>query len=443
MSTLNYNNYENHRPHSQIYQNKEIVPEPSPNRKTLVIIGTSGGQMDPKYYKGLVLIDSLEAISKKLLSNKTEEDEVVTPSTDNLLYEAAQIAFTAGGGQAFYVLDVGADDTDKTKWQEALKILSNSDRSMFIAPLTYNVEISNLVKKAALDMSSPDNQKWKRVYQGVPACSIEETESTEGIVTDNLDEVKLTGNALVEAIIKSNRAYSLLGEDTLQRSINIWTAGSIIYTTNQTTGALTEKTLSNMMVAVGIAAYRASILVQQGLSMKPITWIAGIPNNYLLFDKDDLNKIAVGASEGTPTGVMIIAQDDADNEVYVRHQLTSDLTRGIMYYEDSVGVNVDAICYGIKDIVRPYLGQRNNTDETLVEIKNRVIDYLLELTNTGVSIEARRIGPQIKSVDLESVLVILDGDLKDRVNIQFDVEIPLPINTIRVHVNAYADLNNR
>ena len=207
MSTLNYNNYENHRPHSQIYQNKEIVPEPSPDRKTLVIIGTSGGQMDPDYYKGLVLIDSLDAISKKLLSKKTKEDEVVTPSKDNLLYEAAQIAFTAGGGQAFYVLDVqiteptpvkeptivtvpetvenpGEDATEEEQeaydnyltalsayenyltakaaydsyveakqtydgnveyyWKKALKILSNSDRSMFITPLTYNVTLSNL-----------------------------------------------------------------------------------------------------------------------------------------------------------------------------------------------------------------------------------------------------------------------------------------------------------
>ena len=113
-----------------------------------------------------------------------------------------------------------------------------------------------------------------------------------------------------------------------------------------------------------------------------------------------------------------------------------------MYYEDSVGVNVDVICYGIKDIVKPYIGQRNNTQATLIEIRNRVTDYLLSLTNTGVSLEERRIGPQISRVDLNSIIVQLDKDLKDRVIISFDIEVPLPLNTVVVHVNAFADLSD-
>ena len=192
--------------------------------------------------------------------------------------------------------------------------------------------------------------------------------------------------------------------------------------------------MSNILVAAGIGALRASLLPQQGLSMKELDWIYSIPNSYLLFDRDDLNEIAVA-------GTFIIMQEDEDSTPFIRHQLTNDLSQGILYYEDSVGVNVDMICYGVKDIVKPYLGQRNNTNATLVEIRNKVTDYLIGLTNVGTDNTLRQIGPQIKSVDLESVVVKIDSNYKDRVIISFDIEIPLPINTIKVHINAFADLS--
>ena len=113
-----------------------------------------------------------------------------------------------------------------------------------------------------------------------------------------------------------------------------------------------------------------------------------------------------------------------------------------MYYEDSVGVNADTICYGLKDLVKPYIGQRNNNQETLVELKNRVADYLLGLTSTGVSLESRRIGPQIKEVDLNSLIVKLDDNFKDRVIISVDVVLPIPLNQVRVHLNAFASLSD-
>ena len=200
-------------------------------------------------------------------------------------------------------------------------------------------------------------------------------------------------------------------------------------------GELKETYLDAKYNAILYAAQRAAQLPQQGMSRKTISAISKIPNCYLKFDKESLNKIAV-------KGITILAQDDEDSEVYVRHQLTNDLSRGIMYYEDSVGVNVDVICYGIKEIVKPYIGQRNNNQATLIEIRHRVTDYLLGLTNTGVSLEERRIGPQISRVDLDSIIVQLDKNLKDRVIISFDIEIPLPLNTVVVHVNAFADLSD-
>lgn len=540
MSTLTTTNYENHRPHSMIYQNLEVVLEASAPRNALVLIGESAGGVDPNVYKGLIPINSISDINTKLRGGSTVNDSgYQTPTTFvNELAEAATYALTAGGGQSFYCvsindttvivpldvlektikkvtdtewttvnsqnsaynafeqlisilsthlstvstelgIDYANSDTDNTDgvtyvelgfnavpegtgtegnwytaadkaslafkirnqmfhgvatltgvtsatiWEKAMLPIKNSDKSMFLCPLTYNVSLQNIVKATATKLSTPDNQKWKRVYAPVPADTLN--------VDDDITDVTLNAET-IDTFINAFGAYAQQGDDTNQRTMNIWTAGAQIATTDDN-GNLVTQTLPNKYVAAGIAAYRASILPQQGLSRKVISWIYAIPNCYLLFDKKWLNKIAC-------KGVTIIAQDDEDSNVYIRHQLTADLNEGIMYYEDSAGVNVDTVCYGIKDIIAPYIGQYNNTEDTLVEIKNRVVDYLLSLTNTGTSADERRIGPQLSGVDLDTVVVALDPNFKDRVVVSADIVVPLPINQIRVHINAYASLAN-
>ena len=417
MSTLDINQYENHRPHSLIYQNLQVVPEVSPDKNSLVIIGPSAGQFDTANYKGLTAITSTSDIDKKILGK--DSNEPVEVEENNYLYEAAQYALGAGGGKAFYVINV-EDPAEKADWQKAFIPLKTTDRTLFVVALTYDTEILKELSKVCNDLSSAENQKWKRLYIGPHANGTSGEISTEtvAVIATNLSN-------FTSAIVES--------EDAKARTNFIWSAGSYVFKTEN--GELKEKYLDGMYNAVLYAAQRAAQLPQQGMSRKTIPSISKIPNCYLLFDKESLNEIAI-------KGITILAQDDEDSEVYVRHQLTNDLSHGIMYYEDSVGVNVDVICYGIKDIVKPYIGQRNNNQATLIEIRNRVTDYLLSLTNTGVSLEERRIGPQISRVDLNSIIVQLDKDLKDRVIISFDIEIPLPLNTVVVHVNAFADLSD-
>lgn len=417
MSTLDINQYENHRPHSLIHQNLQVVPEVAPEKNSLVIIGPSAGQFDTANYKGLTAITSTSDIDKKILGK--DSNEPVDVEEKNYLYEAAQYALGAGGGKAFYVINV-EDPAEKADWQKAFIPLKTTDRTLFVVALTYDTEILNELSKVCNDLSSAENQKWKRLYIGPHA------NGTSGeISTETVDVIATNLSNFTSAIVES--------EDAKARTNFIWSAGSYVFKTEN--GELKEKYLEGMYNAVLYAAQRAAQLPQQGMSRKTIPSISKIPNCYLLFDKEGLNQIAV-------KGITILAQDDEDSEVYVRHQLTNDLSHGIMYYEDSVGVNVDVICYGIKDIVKPYIGQRNNNQATLIEIRNRVTDYLLGLTNTGVSLEERRIGPQISRVDLDSIIVQLDKDLKDRVIISFDIEIPLPLNTVVVHVNAFADLSD-
>ena len=485
MSTLNINNYEEHRPMSMIYQNLEIVPEGTADRTAAVLIGSQGDVHQYTTQKGLIQIRSREDIDSKL-RNKGDDGKLPT-QTNNVLADCAEIALVAGGGEPFYCISTTVNGTED--WDSALKVLKNNDRTMFVCPVTDVADDLIKVSNTCLTLSQADTQKWKRCYIGLASNAFDKdgkvqtyqeidataesfkikalyTKDSDGkyyiLYTDAEYKTLLTSTQLFKdkasektityyyktgtqdadkktlTLESSTKFYYNLitrfAEDVGQRTCLIWSAGAkSAYATES--GVHVDGTLSAQQVAAGITALRASILPQQGLSRRTLSWIYGIPSAYTDYDTQALDKIAV-------EGVFIVTQDDEDSDVYIRHQLTNDLTRGIMYYEDSVGVNADTICYGLKDLVKPYIGQRNNNQETLVELKNRVADYLLGLTSTGVSLESRRIGPQIKEVDLNSLIVKLDDNFKDRVIISVDVVLPIPLNQVRVHLNAFASLSD-
>ena len=503
MSTLNIDNYENHRPMTMIYQNLDIVSEGSADRTAAVLIGSQGKVHQYTTQPGLIQIRS-QADINRLLRGGVDDDGKLKESdqTGNDLADCAEIALVAGGGDPFYCISTTVGDNENN-WESAIRVLKNNDRTLFVCPLTADADKLLKVSSACLELSQADTQKWKRCYIGLEFDAFdyqgnlqryqslpkdtsdtfsslyhkivkkeEEKEETKyyllyqdaactkllnsktfiknienlGDLTDEENAesfaVYYKVDANIESLVysQSNQFdvyYNLvtkLSENESQRACFVWSAGAkSTYATED--GVKTDGELTAQQLAAGVTALRASILPQQGLSRRSLSWAYAVPNAYIEYDTQSLNKIAV-------QGVFIITQDDPDSEVYIRHQLTNDLTRGILYYEDSVGVNVDTICYGLKDLVKPYIGQRNNTQETLVEIKNRVTDYLLGLTSSGVSIDARRIGPQIKEVDLESLIVKLDDNFKDRVVISVDIVVPVPLNQVHVHLNAFASLAN-
>ena len=504
---------------------------------------------------GLILIRSQADIDKKLRNKLNTLDTPKNELGENPLADAAELALIAGGGDPFYCITTTiyksvqkvesingenydvykakdgetlyykkdnvyysyvdetfteADITDSDlesvqkvesteNWSGAKNVLRNNDRTLFVCPITRNIQLQKEIVNVCEELSQPDVQKWKRCYIGLAANTFSSNVNDDNngyyVQASNLenaisiDDLAFKGS---NAYYKVNGDYKLLYEDnsfktvltidkfkvdednttlkyyykkydenqsvtpqdvkpkakeiyyqTLvgklaesqgQRTCLIWCPGAYSVYANED-GKIEENHLPPEQLAAGITALRASILPQQGLSRRLLPWIYQIPSAWGDYDQYALDHIAT-------KGVFIITQDDPDSDVYIRHQLTSDLTRGILYYEDSVGVNVDTICYGLKDIVKGYVGQRNNTNDTLLEIKNRVLDYLSDLTTTGVSIEARKIGPQISQVDFTSVIVKLDDNFKDRVIISVDIVVPVPLNQIHVHLNAFASLAN-
>jgi len=206
-----------------------------------------------------------------------------------------------------------------------------------------------------------------------------------------------------------------------RRIANIWQDG----------GRLNGILIPNRFGACEIAGIRTALQPQQGLTRTEISFIDSSPSMYTKFKPTLLDDMAA-------RGVWIIAQNSADLPCYVRHQLTTAVSNGSLYYEDSVGTNVDSVCFALDDIVEPLIGKRNATPDTVLEIKSLHINLLDGLTKTaGVS----QIGPQIISFfnqnDVEGTIdVLIDPNFKDRINEFIGLEVPLPLNNIRILVQA-------
>lgn len=369
-----------------------------------------GGNTDD----GLVLINN----------NVVDKLGPATDPDNNPLAFAASLAVTAGSGKPFYV--VAYDNTGVTTatqmneaLEPALRQLSVTDRAVYLVGLCKYTESTNKAPAIAMfqalenhvdAMSTEEEQKWRRVYiYSNPSVSSASSMSQ-----------------YVETVTQQVTDISTSFEN--ERVINVWADHAQYATINPDTGDKELKDLDNMFIAVGIAALRAASQPHQGLSKTNLPWINNVKASYLKFIPSELDTIA-------SYGTFIVCQDDAASDVYIRHQLSTETDLGLMYWEDSAGTNVDNIAYGIKDVVEPYPGRYNIVNNALIEIEKSVADYLTGLTTTGISTEDMRLGPQL--IHYENLKVWVHKQLRDRIVISVDLVVPVPMNVVEVHLNAY------
>ena len=359
-----------------------------------------------------------------LINNNVVDKLGPADPDNNPLAFAASIAVTAGGGRPFYVVaydktSVVSPATMKAALEPALRKLSTTDRAVYLVGLyeydsstnkniavTMFQEIENHVEA----MSTEEEQKWRRAYiysnpfvaQGVS-------------IKDYVSQVTSEVTGMSEAFDN-------------ERIINVWADHAQYASIDPETGDQVLKDLDNMYVAVGVAALRAASQPHQGLSKTNLPWINNVKSSYIKFIPSELDNIA-------SYGTFIVCQDDAAGDVYIRHQLTTEADLGLMYWEDSIGTNVDNIAYGIKDVVEPYPGRYNIVNNALIEIEKAVADYLTGLTTTGISAEDMRLGPQL--IRYENLKVWVHKQLRDRIVVSVDLVVPVPMNVVEVHLNAY------
>lgn len=355
--------------------------------------------------------DTGKTISMQLITSSSDITNYLGPVINdpsdenfNSLAFVASLALTAGDGKAFYVDAVkdaaGNSANEVAAYTASFNKLSRTDLFLHLWCDTYNAAVLNLAKSYVIEASQPDVQRWRKCY----AATEETAEDTE--------------------VISRSKSWGYRG------MINVWTPGAYFLSTDNS-GITKELPLPNKYVAAGIAALRSSLLPQQGSSKMELAWISSIPESYgATWTESKLDNVAA-------YGTFLVVQDDDRTTPYIRHQLTTDTSNGVLYWEDNITDVTYTVDYGVKDLFKSYSGRRNITKSLLKELENRVGDYLLGLTYMGSDIESRQIGPLIVSVDLTSIKAARDPQFMDRVVLSGDYYVATSLNVLKVSLNTY------
>lgn len=202
-----------------------------------------------------------------------------------------------------------------------------------------------------------------------------------------------------------------------RRIVNVWP--DVLETP---VGSQTED-LPGYYGAAVIGALTTGLPTQQGFTNLTVSGFLGLKNSTGYFTQAQLDTVASG-------GTMIFAQDIEEAPLYIRHQLTTDVS-AIKFQEFSVTKNVDFIAKFLRDQFKGYIGVYNIVDTTLDELK----------TNAKASIEFLRDDtrlPRIGGVIRSGTLALLEEDETqiDTVNMRFVLDIPIPLNNLNITIQV-------
>lgn len=405
------------------------------------------------------------------------------PSLANVLAYGVQRARAGAQGRVVYAVRTAGNDA--VAFGEALNKIRNTDTLYALAVLSNLDEVKQLVASHVSEMSAEGVKNFRRAYVGTDspaggygllvkqASNLNFTATIVPYLGTNTRLVCAAANfisagAKAGDVVRINYSVDAWGAETYESYVvkqvlsesevllktgpataiadpvrfEIWkpdTAATKVAFVKAASRALNNRRVANvwcdrgtsvvngstvvvpnMFLAAEIAGLRCAVLPQQGLTNTEISTITNAPSMYLSFSQADLDEIA---AEGT----FVVTQDGDSGNVYIRHQLTTRTDSGSLYYEDSVGVNLDSISFGVKDILTGYIGKRNANNDTLVEIKKRLSLYLNDKVLTSPT---NAIGPAL--ISFTDPLVEIDANFKDTINVFSQLTMPLPLNQIVV-----------
>lgn len=401
---------------------------------------------------------------------------------DNPAGYATQVAFEGAQGRRIYFVNTGADTTDN--WTAALKKLESTDIVTFLGAFTALPEAARLVKSHCEAQSQPDKKNFRRCYVGVDSpgkyqevglqsggsphtATIEDNGGVNTIVRfsseidlasfdiNNGDELRVVTDPdnpdvyPISEVISSTEIELTTGPDDpispavpvevwradtaesqgdfvieFAKSLNSRRAMAVWQESGTTTIGSSPVEIDNGYNAAHLAGLRSALLPQQGLTRTEVSTITAAPAMYNKYTPDDLDRIA-------SNGVAIITQEHEDGPCFIRHQLTTDVDNGSLYYEDSVGVVVDYIALRFKDGLAGFIGKKNVTDETIAEIRAVCEDILVQATEVPYNADY---GPTI--VEFVDLVVEVDSTMPDQINITVTLRVALPVNYLDVTLHT-------
>lgn len=417
-----------------------------------------------------------------------------TIAIENDLAYGCYCALRGSAGRAIYAIRTsGAEAGD---FELAMK-KTEFDSSLYsFAPLTSDPDVADIVVKYNAAMSEPDVKMWRRTLVGVdnPGEYVLATKGNdgkaitatisaksggsakEGSITIKSGNVDLKAVALEDSYIamrpgdkikvtSTGATYTIVGTTSADvaeiyaensDSVTAVTAATNIElikadkvaNTVEYVGAIAHKfstrrasvvfcdggttieddrvvEVPNRFLAAEIAGISSAVVPQQSITHTVIQGINKASRMYSRYTTAQLDDIAA-------SGVLIVTQDTKGTDCYIRHQLTTEMDKGNLYFEESCTRNLDNISYSLADIVNKYIGKANVTTSALRAIKIDITAALNEFTQNSTD---DMVGPSL--VDWDTLEVYQDPKFKDRVIINVNLYLPLPLNNIKLFAMAY------
>jgi len=180
--------------------------------------------------------------------------------------------------------------------------------------------------------------------------------------------------------------------------------------------------------AAFVAGLRSYLAPSVGMTRQAVSTYVRTPRMYSRYRVSDLDAIAAG-------GIMIIGQESKTGSVRIRHQLTTDVDHGILYWEDNIGVRLDALQLETDAVLDDVIGKVNTTEEAVGQIRARLIEMLEAKRKVAIGATA---GPLIDGYN--NLVVAINLALADRIEVSYNVAIGPPLNTIVQTINAFTTL---
>lgn len=440
------------------------------------------GELKPSY-RAFYNVDANNEMVAITLPSEIE-DAAGAIDLDNDLGFAAQEAFDGSEGETIFVLNTGGDSAEA--FAAALDTIENTNQVSYLGLIGDPDVIGSVAKTHIETASSSTVRNVRRGYIGIDSpgkylaldkkadtTNFTATVSPHGSgnllfsVVSGASEALLTSRNLVSgdlvevggveypmaSLVSDTEGILLRGPDapvSPAATLRIFkkdTVASQSAKVIDTAAALGSRRMSliwtergtrdingvptvipNRFAAAFIAGLRSFLPPSVGMTRSAVTTFSRTPVMYSRYKGTQLDAVAAA-------GVMIVAQESKTGGVRIRHQLTTDVAHGILSWEDSVGVRMDALQLETDVLLDSLIGKLNATDDAVGVITAGMINMLDAKRKKGIADSS---GPLIDGY--ANLVVVLDHTLGDRALVTYDVAIGPPLNTIWQTINAFATL---
>ena len=390
-----------------------------------------------------------------------------TPDQDNPIALGVYNAFIGGAPVVYYYITEGES---VESYKKALDRATLNSTLYYIVPLSNDTEVLDAVLQHLSLMSTPDIKRWRiavvctKVGQEVVTGGFEvigngeysnpssgtfktlKFDSNPGDVADG-DIVDVNGTEFVVAkklnmktVLTHSRDVDTVvtGDATIKHTRTTHEYAKAVADSAKSLGTFrcidvfpkeygySGEKYSSVFLAPIIAGLSASVEPQAPITNATVPGVDDLPDIYDGYSTTDLDEIASG-------GVLIVAQDQLGERCYIRKQLTTGTSNGVLSQSElSMVKNYDSISHYFDTIMMGFKGSFNVTPSLLRRVWTDLKQGVYVLQNNGTS---DNVGPQLLGQSAVK-RVEVDPTNNTKINAYVHCDLPAPFNDMDLHLSV-------